>query len=323
MSFKLVAQVMEIKVGSPLRKIILIKLADQANDEGICWPSYETIARACEISKRSVITHIQILEAQNFLRIEKRYNKDAGKNFSNRYHLTLDKGSANPALVKTTSSSGENPALGDAADSLGGETVAPEPINEPTKEPVIEPIKERATKNPEPQILETNQSGFAVTEDLEISEKTKTVRSQKADQVLNWQEPTIATAKEILFLAGKEFNLTGTEYRMSVEDFKAYYADQADLGKGLTPRMIQPRFRDWLINDVNKKSRQQPQQTNYQGNNHANHQSANSQYQQPKQSSADQYAAKLAEQRRQRDEAANNSAYGSHHGNVYDMETHF
>jgi len=269
MSFKLVAQVMEIKVGSPLRKIILIKLADQANDEGTCWPSYETIAKACEISKRSVITHIQVLEDQGFLRIEKRYNKDAGKNFSNRYHLTLDKGSANPALVKTTPSSGENPALGDAADSLGGETAAPEPINEPINEPVIKPIKERVTKNPEPQTLETNQSGFVVTEDLEISEKAKTVRSQKADQVLNWQEPTIVAAKEILFLAGKEFNLTGTEYRMSVEDFKAYYADQADLGKGLTPRMIQPRFRDWLINDVNKKSRQQ-NQTSYQGQNRGN-----------------------------------------------------
>ena len=63
----------------------------------------------------------------------------------------------------------------------------------------------------------------------------------------------------------------------------------------------------------------QPQQTNYQGNNHANHQSANSQ---PKQSSADIYAAKLAEQRRQR-EATNTTATGSDRANVYDMEETF
>ena len=63
----------------------------------------------------------------------------------------------------------------------------------------------------------------------------------------------------------------------------------------------------------------QPQQTNYQGNNHENHQSANSQ---PKQSSADVYAAKLAEQRRQR-EAANTTATGSDRANVYDMEETF
>ena len=63
----------------------------------------------------------------------------------------------------------------------------------------------------------------------------------------------------------------------------------------------------------------QPVKTNYQGNNNANHQSANSQ---PKQSGADIYAAKLAEQRRQR-EAANATATGSDRANVYDMEETF
>ena len=71
---------------------------------------------------------------------------------------------------------------------------------------------------------------------------------------------------------------------------------------------------DWYLNAQPK-----PQQTNYQGNNNGNHQSANSQ---PKQSSADIYAAKLAEQRRQR-EAANTTATGSDRANVYDMEETF
>lgn len=152
MSFKLVAQVMDIKVGSPLRKIILIKLADQANDEGSCWPSYDSIAKTCEISKRSVITHIQKLEKQGFLRIEKRYNKDAGKNFSNKYHLTLSKGSANDAPLE----GGANAALvqmsveGSEGDSLGGEGAAPEPINEPINEPVNKEVgakKDKSTFN--------------------------------------------------------------------------------------------------------------------------------------------------------------------------------
>lgn len=71
---------------------------------------------------------------------------------------------------------------------------------------------------------------------------------------------------------------------------------------------------DWYLNAQPK-----PQQTNYQGNNHANHQSANNSNQ-PKQSSADAYAAKYAEQRRQRDEAANTAATGCDRGYVYDME---
>ena len=66
-----------------------------------------------------------------------------------------------------------------------------------------------------------------------------------------------------------------------------------------------------------------PQPTNnFQGNNHAAHQPTNSQYQ-PKQSSADIYAAKLAEQRRQRDEAANAAATGCDRTNIYDMEETF
>ncbi|ECG5516286.1 helix-turn-helix domain-containing protein, partial [Salmonella enterica subsp. enterica] len=44
MSMNLMAKAMSIKVGNPLRKLVLIKLADNANDEGECWPSYQHIA---------------------------------------------------------------------------------------------------------------------------------------------------------------------------------------------------------------------------------------------------------------------------------------
>lgn len=69
---------------------------------------------------------------------------------------------------------------------------------------------------------------------------------------------------------------------------------------------------DWYLNAQPK-----PQQTNYQGQRNEINQSANTQ---PKQSQADSYAAKLAEQRRQR-EATNPTATGSDRNNVYDMET--
>lgn len=143
MSFKLVAEVLDIKVGNPLRKMVLIKLADQANDDGVCWPSYESIAKTCEISRRSVISHIQWLEEHGFLRIEKRYNAAESKNFSNNYHLTLRNGKQ---AVKTKCKSrtsaanplgGANAALGGANDSLSnGENAAPKPISKPTNESI-------------------------------------------------------------------------------------------------------------------------------------------------------------------------------------------
>nr|WP_063454794.1 helix-turn-helix domain-containing protein [Wohlfahrtiimonas chitiniclastica] len=61
MSMMLMVKAMQIKVGNPLRKLVLLKLADNASDTGECWPSHQNIADQCEISKRSVINHIDAL----------------------------------------------------------------------------------------------------------------------------------------------------------------------------------------------------------------------------------------------------------------------
>ncbi|MDI1390068.1 KilA-N domain-containing protein, partial [Escherichia coli] len=37
---ELMVKAMKIRVGNPLRKLVLIKLADNASDQGECWPSY-------------------------------------------------------------------------------------------------------------------------------------------------------------------------------------------------------------------------------------------------------------------------------------------
>lgn len=123
MSMKLMVKAMETKVGNPLRKLVLIKLADNANDKGECWPSYQHIADQCEISRRSVINHIAALEEMGFLVKEMRAGTHK-PNASNLYHLNLNGESPAPC--------GESPSLG------GGESPAPrtshslEPVNEPT-----------------------------------------------------------------------------------------------------------------------------------------------------------------------------------------------
>jgi hypothetical protein len=55
------AKAMAIKTGNPIRKLVLIKLADNANDSGECWPSYKHIADHCECSKSAVRDHIDAL----------------------------------------------------------------------------------------------------------------------------------------------------------------------------------------------------------------------------------------------------------------------
>jgi len=52
MSIQAVAWAIEQRVGSPTGKILLICLANYANERGECWPSQRIIAEQAELSRR-------------------------------------------------------------------------------------------------------------------------------------------------------------------------------------------------------------------------------------------------------------------------------
>ncbi|HIF5507980.1 helix-turn-helix domain-containing protein [Pasteurella multocida] len=112
MSMRLMAQAMSIKVGNPLRKLVLIKLADNANDDGVCFPSYQYIADVCEISKASARNHIDALIEMGLVSKKARKNKDGSS--SNLYFLHLDKGMPADSTGMPADSTGM------PADSTGG-----------------------------------------------------------------------------------------------------------------------------------------------------------------------------------------------------------
>lgn len=68
-------------------KIVLIKLADNANDEGFCWPSLDYVSEQCECDKTTVKRHIKRLEELNLVHIQHRTQDNT--NLSNYYHLNL------------------------------------------------------------------------------------------------------------------------------------------------------------------------------------------------------------------------------------------
>ena len=119
MSMRLMAQAMSIKVGNPLRKLVLIKLADNANDDGICFPSYQYIADVCEISKASARTHIDALIEMGFISKKARKNKDGSS--SNLYILHLGNGMPADSTGMPADSTGmPADSTGMPADSTGG-----------------------------------------------------------------------------------------------------------------------------------------------------------------------------------------------------------
>ncbi|HGC4838909.1 TPA: helix-turn-helix domain-containing protein, partial [Escherichia coli] len=124
---------MNIKVGNPLRKLVLIKLADNANDNGECWPSYQHVADQCEVSRSTVKSHIRALEEMGLLKRE--FRRKGELNQSNVFYLTLD----NAQQIQPES---------------GGAGAAPrtyhsfEPVNEP-KNIMFEHVRTECEKTPD------------------------------------------------------------------------------------------------------------------------------------------------------------------------------
>ena len=156
MSMELMVKAMKTRVGNPLRKLVLLKLADNANDQGECWPSYQYIADQCEISRSTVKNHIRELEKSGLLTRE--YRKNGTVNQSNVFHLTLDQsiqgvGQQMPGVGQPMSEVGQQVPEGGAADDLGGGAVddprtshSLEPVNEPVIEPLSVPAKPKKPK---------------------------------------------------------------------------------------------------------------------------------------------------------------------------------
>ena len=70
----------------PMPKLVLMALADEADDSGFCFPSHRRLAWKCTASERTVRRMVTLLASQHHLEIEPRFAKD-GSRTSNGYRL--------------------------------------------------------------------------------------------------------------------------------------------------------------------------------------------------------------------------------------------
>lgn len=89
-------------------KLLLLALADFADDNGICWPSQETLAVKCGVTDRTVRSRLKDLEAQNLLIRQPRYSKDRRGRTSDRIVLNLKLSSQEPKPDLPENPSGRN-----------------------------------------------------------------------------------------------------------------------------------------------------------------------------------------------------------------------
>lgn len=134
MSMILTAKALNMKVGNPLRKLVLVKLADNANDEGICFPSVKYIADVCEISETSVKDHIKALISMGL--VTKKARKTDKGNTSNLYILHLDQpiqqGGTNADVGRQMPKGGSGADLGGGSGADYRTNHSFKPINEPS-----------------------------------------------------------------------------------------------------------------------------------------------------------------------------------------------
>lgn len=139
MSMTLMVKALKTKVGNPLRKLVLLKLADNANDQGECWPSYQYIADQCEMSKRSVMLHINKLIEDGFLKKEHRLGGEKF-NKSNLYTLMVGAGDS-LGVVQEIHPPGAGDSLGGGAGDSPRTYHSLESINKPSVSAKPKPSK--------------------------------------------------------------------------------------------------------------------------------------------------------------------------------------
>ena len=66
MSIKLMSRVWDMDIPQH-QKLLLLALADHANDEGVCWPNQETLATRCGTSVSSVRATLRQLAALHLI----------------------------------------------------------------------------------------------------------------------------------------------------------------------------------------------------------------------------------------------------------------
>jgi hypothetical protein len=85
------AQAWDLPLKSHTAKLVLLAIADNANDQGHCWPSMATLARKCGLTTRAVRAQINAMEKAGVLTAKRGNGRT-----STRYHIHIPEGNDIP-----------------------------------------------------------------------------------------------------------------------------------------------------------------------------------------------------------------------------------
>lgn len=71
------------------QKMVLLALADRANDDGECWPGQASLSAKCSMSERAIRDNLIRLEEAGLIEIEERFDSSTHARKTNIYRLNL------------------------------------------------------------------------------------------------------------------------------------------------------------------------------------------------------------------------------------------
>ncbi len=89
MSIKVMNWAWNQVINNSARKLVLLALADRANDDGECWPGIANLTDKCSIPRRTLIRTLANLETQGLISIQHRPGEGSGRQ-TNLYQINFD-----------------------------------------------------------------------------------------------------------------------------------------------------------------------------------------------------------------------------------------
>lgn len=146
-------------------KFVLLALADNANDDGSCWPSIDTLATKTSLSTRTVRYALKRLSETGHLAIKQRFGS------SNVFHVTPARGAALHPMQDAPDAPTPATGAGSGLHVVQGTPArgAPRTIKEPSVEPSRnqESALTRASRLPEDFILTPERKAVAEKEGVD------------------------------------------------------------------------------------------------------------------------------------------------------------
>lgn len=155
-------------------RLVMLALADRADDNGFCWPSIDDLAERTNLSRRAVQKGIAALVEGGELKVE----NGGGRHRSNRYRIT-------PKQCTSDGVTDQEPRTSDAVSVLETVHSAPETVNFAT-ETVHSAPENPVQSAPEPSVEPSREPSENQLQRGAVDEDLPAVRNDEADRYPEW-----------------------------------------------------------------------------------------------------------------------------------------